>query len=236
MCGRFTLRTPLARVAEIFELGPVPEWARLQPPRYNVAPSQAVAAVRWNAEKARPELVPLDWGLVPHWADDPAIGNKMINARSETVATKPAFRDALRRRRCLVLADGFYEWQRQGSAKQPYYIRLKDQAPFAFAGLWDRWDKLGTLIESCTIITTTANDVLRPLHERMPVILNRQQCAAWLAEGALETPALQALLQPFPAEYMTAYPVGTVVNSPRHDVPQCIEPAAKGKVQQSLFD
>jgi putative SOS response-associated peptidase YedK len=235
MCGRFTLRTPLARVAELFELDSTGDWVSRQPPRFNVAPSQTVAAIRWNPERHARELVPLAWGLVPHWADDPAIGNRMINARAETVSGKPSFRDAFRRRRCLIPADGFYEWQKRGRSKQPYFIRLKEEQPFAFAGLWDRWDKLGEPIESCTIITTDANELVKPLHDRMPVMLDRDEAGRWLAAESAEPEALQSLLRPFPAELMVAYPVSTVVNSPRYDGPECIEPAEQGKTQRSLF-
>jgi putative SOS response-associated peptidase YedK len=235
MCGRFTLRTPLARVAELFELGPPDEWALRQPPRFNIAPSQEVAAIRQRADGRR-ELVPLTWGLVPRWADDPAIGNRMINARAESVATRPAFRDAFRRRRCLVLSDGFYEWQKRGGAKQPYYIRLKEDRPFAFAGLWDYWDKSARPIESCTIITTDANDLVRPLHDRMPVILHRDAARQWLDAAGEDQARLQALLCPYAADEMVAYPVSSLVNSPRHDLPECIDSAAPSKKQGSLFD
>jgi len=234
MCGRFTLRTPLARVAELFDVQALSEWAVRQPPRFNVAPSQAVAAIRWNAQRDARELVPLDWGLVPHWADDAAVGNRMINARAETVATKPSFRDAFRRRRCLILADGFYEWRKDAAGmKQPYYIRLKEDRPFAFAGLWDRAERP---VESCAIVTTDANDVLRPIHPRMPVIFDAEACRKWLSDGDDELDLLQQLLRPYLADEMTAYPVSTVVNSPRHDGPECIETAAPGKKQGSLFE
>ncbi len=176
------------------------------------------------------------WGLVPRWADDPAIGNRLINARAETAATKPSFRDAFRRRRCLIPADGFYEWKRQGGGKQPYYIRLEDDRPFAFAGLWERWEKAGAVIESCTILTTDANELLMPLHNRMPAILDREQFDRWLDPTIEDAKVLQPLLGPYPAERMIAYPVSTVVNSPRHDVAECIDKAPPGKVQGSLFD
>ena len=235
MCGRFTLRTPLARVAELFDFPTIDDQWKQRQLRFNIAPTQAVVAIRRNPESGQRELVALDWGLVPHWADDPAIGNRMINARAETVATKPAFRDAFRRRRCLVLADGFFEWKRHDGAKQPYYIHLTDDRPFAFAGLWDRWDKFETAIETCTIITTQANELLRPLHDRMPVIFDREQAGDWVAAGA-EGEELEALLRPYSADAMVAYPVSTLVNNPRQDVAQCIEPAEPQKMQRSLFD
>jgi putative SOS response-associated peptidase YedK len=234
MCGRYTLRTPLARVAELFELDVDAEfWRSRERPRFNIAPSQEVAAIRLNSQGKR-ELVPLVWGLVPRWADDPAIGNRMINARGETIAGKPAFRDAFRHRRCLIVADGFYEWQKLEGAKQPYYIRLKQDGPFAFAGLWERWDKRPKPLESCTIITTDANSLLRPLHNRMPVMLSREDCAEWLSSDDAE--ALEGLLRPYPSEEMVAYPVGTTVNSPRNERPECIAPAKPPKTQGSLFD
>ncbi len=160
MCGRFTLRTPIKDVAEVFDLDPEAiddfgDW----PSRYNIAPSQNVAAVRYDEQRHKRQLVPLQWGLIPSWADDPAIGNRMINARSETAATKPAFRQAFRRRRCLIVADGFYEWKQGAKPKQPYYIRLAEDRPFAFAGLWESWHRGELAIQSCTILTTEANEL-----------------------------------------------------------------------------
>src|SRR5262245_50704548 len=164
MCGRFTLTAPAA-VKELFPLFDV---SALEA-HYNIAPSQNVAAVRLGDD--RPELVMLRWGLVPHWADNPKVGYRLINARAETAATAPAFRDAFPRRRCLVLADGFYEWQKSGDSKQPYFIHRKDSKLFAFAGLWEHWRRAGQTIDSCTILTTDANELVQPLHDRMPVIL-----------------------------------------------------------------
>jgi putative SOS response-associated peptidase YedK len=235
MCGRFTLRTPLKRVAELFDAA-ADDWAAGARPRYNVAPTQTIAAIRLNEAHRGRELVPLVWGLVPHWADDPAIGNRMINARAETLASKPAFRDAFRRRRCLIIADGFYEWQKRDGGKQPYYLRLKDELPFAFAGLWDRADKLATPLESCTIITTDANELVRPLHDRMPVILDEEGCRQWLEAAEVDAEVLQSILRPYAADRMVAYPVSTAVNSPRRDGPECIAAATPSKRQGSLFD
>jgi putative SOS response-associated peptidase YedK len=169
------------------------------------------------------ELVFLRWGLIPGWAKDPTIGNRMINARAETAAEKPAFRAALRRRRCLVAADGFYEWQRSGKQKQPYFIRLCDDRPFAFAGLWETWEapELSS-IESCTLLTTAANDLIRPIHDRMPVILAPDAYQPWLDLSVQKPEKVLPLLQPFPSEAMIAYPVGMLVNNPAHDDPQCI--------------
>lgn len=217
MCGRYTLRVPMREVAEEFGLFDVPD----QPPRYNVAPTQPVPAVR--AAAGGRELAMLRWGLIPSWADDPSIGNRMINARAETVATKPAFRAAFKSRRCLVVADGFYEWRQFPGGKQPYLIRLRSGRPFGFAGLWERWDRDGEPLESCTILTTTANELMQPLHDRMPVLIPHEHYDDWL-KGDTGTAA--SLLVPFPADRLTAYPVSRVVNSPRNDVPACVEPVA----------
>jgi putative SOS response-associated peptidase YedK len=223
MCGRFTLTKPIPVLAELFLF---PEAAPEQPARYNIAPTQAVAAVRATASAAARELAFFRWGLVPGWADDTAIGNRLINARSETAAEKPAFRSAFRNRRCLIPADGFYEWQKLGGRKQPYYIRLRDGQPFAFAGLWEHWEKDGRAIDSCTILTTAANDLIRPLHERMPVILGPEEYARWLDPTVQQAELLQPLLDSFPSEAMVAYPVNAVVNNPRNETPKCMEPAA----------
>jgi putative SOS response-associated peptidase YedK len=165
MSGRFTLTTPMPVLAELFLF---PE-AVPQPPRYNIAPTQAVATVRATDPNHR-KLAWCRWGLIPSWAADPAIGNRLINARAETAAEKPAFRSAFRHRRCLIPADDFFEWQKTVGRKQPFYIKMKDGQPFAFAGLWERWEGGGEPVETCTILTTEANEVVRPVHDRMPVI------------------------------------------------------------------
>lgn len=221
MCGRFTLRTPAAAIAEQFALLAVPDFAA----RFNVAPSQPVPVVRMRGKGPR-ELVWLRWGLVPSWARDPAIGNRLINARAESAAAKPAFRAAMRRRRCLVVADGFYEWQRTGRAKQPYFLRLHGDRPFAFAGLWEAWEAPDhSTLETCTILTTAANELVRPIRDRMPVILPASGYGTWL-DPAIEDPRqLMPLLAPYPSEEMEARPVGNFVNSPSHDSPQCLEAA-----------
>jgi putative SOS response-associated peptidase YedK len=215
MCGRYTLKTRAGALAEHFDLPEVP----VLTPRYNIAPSQPVAVVRGG-----PELAQMRWGLIPAWADDPAIGHRMINARAETVAERPAFRAAFRRRRCLVLADGFYEWQRQDGRKQPFYFRLRDGGPFAFAGLWERWEKGDEPIESCTLLTTEANAVVDPVHDRMPVVLDPGDYRRWLDPRVDRPDELQPLLRPYPAAQMVAHPVGLLVNDPRRDEPRCIEP------------
>ncbi len=218
MCGRFSFASPPEVVAEVCGLSEVPAFE----PRYNVAPTQPVAAVR--REDGQRRLVFLRWGLIPAWAKDPAIGARLINARAETVTEKPAFRAALRARRCLVLADGFYEWARRGGAKQPYFISFADGRPFALAGLWERWAGGGQSVESCTILTTTPNEVVAPLHDRMPVILPPPTFDLWLGPAGGEPGRLQRLLRPHPAAGMVAWPVSPRVNSPRVDDPSCREP------------
>lgn len=227
MCGRFTLRTEPQEVAKHFELAELP----LFQPRYNIAPTQSAQAIRLD-QSGRRVLVGLRWGLIPSWAKDLAIGNQLINARCETLATKPAFRHAFRRRRCLVVADGFYEWQRQGKRKQPFYITAADGAPLTFAGLWERWEPTGAPnagagrpapVESCTIITTTANHYLQALHDRMPVILPRAVWPTWLDSALEDTAVLQKLLVPSAADGLTMFAVSPLVNSPATDDPRCIE-------------
>ncbi|MBD2022479.1 SOS response-associated peptidase, partial [Leptolyngbya sp. FACHB-36] len=167
MCGRFSLHVEAAALAEVFQLPEEPSWT----PRYNIAPSQAVATIAQTASSAH-QFRLLRWGLIPSWAKDEAIGNKLINARAETVAEKPSFRAAFKQRRCLILADGFYEWQRLNTKKkQPHYFQRSDAQPFAFAGLWEHWQHGEAVIDSCTIITTQANELLEPIHDRMPVML-----------------------------------------------------------------
>jgi putative SOS response-associated peptidase YedK len=227
MCGRFTLNAPPQDVARLFGLSSIP----LLTPRYNIAPTQSVAAVREAVNGAGRELVELRWGLVPFWAESPRGAARMINARSETAATRPAFRGAFRARRCLLPASGFYEWQRRGARKQPYYICRRDRAPFAMAGLWERWDKQGEPLESCTVLTTEANAVVQPLHDRMPVIVGSEGFEDWL-DPEHDVEALGRLLRPFPAEELTAYPVSLLVNSPKNDDAKLIEPMATG----ALFD
>src|SRR5208337_1215267 len=218
MCGRFTMTTPGRVVNDLFQLPEAP----LLPLRFNIAPTQPVASVRKTADQGKRELVALHWGLIPSWAKDRKIGYGMINARAETAATKPAFRSPFRNRRCLVAADGFYEWQKTGGKKQPYYFRLTDGQPFGFAGLWDRWESPdGELVESVTILTTEANELLRPLHERMPVILEPKEYDLWLDPSVRKPELVQPLLRPYRSEAMTAYPVSPWVNDARHDDPRC---------------
>ncbi|MFC2037805.1 SOS response-associated peptidase [Chloroflexota bacterium] len=229
MCGRFTLTDPDQDLAVQFNLPEIPDLK----PRYNIAPTQSVAAVRLASKDAVREMVLLHWGLIPFWAKDPKIGARMINARSETVAEKPAFRAAFRRRRCLVVADGFYEWQKLNGGKQPFYIRMRDDSAFAFAGLWEHWkDPDDAVIESCTLLTTQPNELVRPLHNRMPVILHPRDYELWLDPEVQQAELLQPLLRPFPPEALAAYPVSRWVNRPQNDDARCIEPLAQ---QQDLL-
>jgi putative SOS response-associated peptidase YedK len=221
MCGRFTLSLDPGEVRAELGVNEVPEeFFR----RYNVAPTQPVAVLR-DADNRRIEA--FKWGLIPSWAKDPEIGSRMINARSETLSEKPSFRSAFARRRCLVLADGFYEWDKisaRKGAKTPYHIHLKDRKLMTFAGLWEVWQpKEGEPVYSCTIITCPANELVGKLHDRMPVILSPEDRWAWVGASA-NAGELQALLAPYPAAEMALTPVSTRVNSPAYDAPDCIAP------------
>ena len=218
MCGRYTLTVPIDQLAAEFDLDEVR--AELSP-NFNVAPTQSVAAIL--AENGSRRLETLRWGLVPSWAKDPEIGARMINARSETAPEKPSFRSAFKRRRCLIPADGFYEWKREEGGKQPFYIHMKDGRPFAFAGLWEDWND--GEIRSCTILTTSANELVGEVHERMPVILPTEDRDAWLDPEA-ETQELVSLLRPYPGDDLETFPVSRFVNSPRNNDERCVEPAA----------
>jgi putative SOS response-associated peptidase YedK len=223
MCGRYTLSTNAQVLADLFRL----EEAPALPPRYNIAPTQEVAIVRSEGEPGLRRMALARWGLIPSWAKDREIGARMINARADTAAEKPAFRSAFKSRRCLIPADGFFEWQAREGRKQPHLIRRRDGGVLAFAGLWERWAPAGEeAIESCVILTTAANEVLRPIHDRMPVILPPEAWPLWLDPAERERERLQPLLVPYPAAAMMAYPVGLAVNSPRRDDPSCIEPLA----------
>ena len=195
-------------------------------PNYNVAPTQEVPAVVAGNGGGERRLEMLRWGLIPSWADDPGIGARMINARSETVAEKPSFRRAFKERRCLIPADGFYEWQKTNGGKQPHYIRMKNGRPFAFAGLWESWKGDGNEIRSCTILTTNPNDIAGEIHNRMPVILPPEGYEVWLYPDVRETDQLLSLLAPYPPSDMEAYPVSRRVNSPSNNEPSCVESVA----------
>lgn len=211
MCGRFTLRTPKERIKREFHLREEPSVKA----RFNIAPTQSILAVRQD-EGGR-EAVLMKWGLIPSWAKDDSMSARLINARSETVTEKPAFREAFKRSRCVIPADGFYEWKREGKGKQPFFFTLRDEKMFSFAGLWDRWkNEDGKVVESCTILTTEANAVLRPVHDRMPVILHPETYDEWLGDDGRKVAALKELLRPFPSARMIAYAVSADVNSPRN--------------------
>lgn len=221
MCGRFTQTQSAEAIAKVFQLTEVPSLT----PRYNIAPTQSIATVLQTPEQKDRQFRMLHWGLIPSWAKDLKLGAKLINARAETVAEKPAFRSAFRQRRCLVLADGFYEWQQQENKKQkqPFYFRLSQSQPFAFAGLWEHWeDGSDEVIESCTILTTEPNELMKPVHNRMPVILDPKDYELWLDPDVKKSELLQPLLRPYPIEEMTAYPVSTAVNKPSNDTAECI--------------
>lgn len=218
MCGRFALIVDASVLADVFNVDPPRELK----PRFNIAPTQTIPIVRAGKDAAR-ECSMVRWGLVPSWAKDDKIGARMINARAETVAEKPSFRSAIKSRRCLIPTDGFYEWARIGERKQPHFIRFADRRPFAFAGLWERWHKgPGEPLDTCTIITTAANELVADLHDRMPVILPPVRFEEWLEPSPLTPERLQELLAPHPSKEMEAYPVSTYVNKPANDGPECI--------------
>jgi len=228
MCGRYLLTTPVDALSQLFRFMERPNLG----PRYNIAPTQDVPIVRLSRDGARRELILARWGLVPYWADDLKMGNRLINARAETVERAPAFREAYQRRRCLVPADGFFEWQKRGKARQPLLVRRKDQAPFAFAGLWERWRQPdGQVLRSCTIVTCPPNALVAPVHDRMPVILDPADHDRWLdpAAGGAE------LLRPCPADWLEALEVSPRVNSPAHDDPECLAPPPSATEQPSLI-
>ncbi len=234
MCGRYTLATPADELQEVFPGFAFPEE---MPLRYNIAPSLDIPLVPNDGEN---RVQHFRWGLVPSWAKDPKIGNRMINARGETLAEKPSFRTAFRKRRCLILADGFYEWRKEpgAGAKTPMYIRLKSGKPFAFAGLWESWKRSDDPpLLSCTIITTEPNAFMEEIHNRMPVILPPGAYDQWIDPDERAPDELADLLKPYPDSELTAYPVSTLVNNPRADMPDCIKPAeaAKEPDQSSLF-
>lgn len=219
MCGRFTLTVNPADLQEAFENYTFPETFA---PRFNIAPTQPILAIP-NDDQRRADF--FIWGLIPMWAKDPSIGNRLINARAETIEEKPSFRGSLKYKRCLILADGFYEWKAAGKTKIPYFIHMNDRKPFAFAGLWDSWNSPdGSQIKSCTIITTEPNDLMTLIHNRMPAILHPRDYAKWLDPSAQTPESLKPLIKPYPAEMMNAYPVSTMVNKPENDIPDLVVP------------
>jgi len=218
MCGRFAFYSPHEAIRDVFGVTlPAPVEAR-----FNIAPSQFVVALRAGVGELEPAV--LKWGLVPSWAKDPKIGNRMINARIETAHEKPSFRAAFKRRRCVILADGFYEWRRERDRKTPYFIAMQDRQPFAMAGLWEHWQGGdGTKLQTCTIITTAANAIMQPLHDRMPVILQPDIARQWCGPAGDDRAGAQALLAGDANDAIVYWPVSTVVNNPRNDGPELIE-------------
>lgn len=216
MCGRFTLRANIHDIATAFNVAPSLQTI----PRYNIAPTQEVITIMHNATA---HLDLLRWGLIPTWAKEESIGSRMINARAETLNEKPSFKHLLRSRRCLIVADGFYEWKQEHGTKTPMYITLKDQVPFAFAGLWDSWNAPdGQQIRTCTIITTQANELISPIHNRMPAILSGQTWKEWLDPALHDEHILQPLLAAYPADKMTTRAVSRLVNNPKYDSAEVI--------------
>ena len=221
MCGRFTLTVDPADLQDAFADFKFP--AKFAP-RFNIAPSQPVLAIPNDGKNKADFFV---WGLIPSWAKDPAIGNRLINARGETLAEKPSFRGGYKYKRCLILANGFYEWKTQPGTKTrvPHFIHLKSGAVFAFAGLWDEWHSSdGSTLRSCTIVTTSPNDLMSQIHDRMPVILPPSDYGEWLDASPRTPDSLAHLIRPFPADLMEAYPVSPLVNSPANDRPECLSP------------
>jgi len=230
MCGRFASKITWQQLNGHYEIAASEQQAAPADlkPLYNIAPTLTVPVIRLNREGRR-EIALLRWGLIPYWAKDAKIGVRTINARAETLATAPAFREAFRRRRCLVPATGFYEWKKLGAGKQPYFISLRDGSPVTFAGLWERWGKGETRIESFTIVTGEPNSLVATLHDRMPVILDPSDYNSWLKPGETMPPAL---LQPFPTQLMTVYPVSPRVNAVKNDDAALIEPVAELSSEQ----
>jgi putative SOS response-associated peptidase YedK len=220
MCGRFTQAQIAELDREIFKLLELPDLE----PKYNIAPTEDAAVIRERAEGGR-NLDLLRWGLIPSWANDPSIGNRLINARAESVTQKAAFRDAFHARRALVPVDGFYEWEKTPHGRQPYYIRVRGGEVYTLAGLWEHFESRETgPVESFTIITTDSNELVRPIHDRMPVILPQEAYDAWLDPANQDVKGLKGLLRPFPADEMDMYPVSRYVNKPQNKDAECVQP------------
>ncbi len=220
MCGRFALATDKKILAMLYDLDLRTDFDL--PPRYNIAPSQKALTLRLSPEDGKRDLAELKWGLVPFWADDPAIGSRMINARAETAAEKPSFRNAFKKRRLLIPVSGFFEWKKEDGNKQPYYIYRKDENPFSLAGLWEIWDKGSAPLESFTILTTEPNSLLSDIHNRMPVIVHQKDYSAWLDPNS-EPSRLKQILAPYSAEELIYHPVSQEVNRPANDHPSLIQ-------------
>jgi putative SOS response-associated peptidase YedK len=233
MCGRYRLSRRKQLVEEYFDTAP---WEEDWNPRFNIAPTQPVPVIRQHPKEAIRQLSVMKWGLIPHWAKDPSIGMSTINAKSETAATKPAFRDPFRLRRCLIPADGFYEWRKTAGSKQPFCFEIKDGELFAFAGLWDGWkDASGNWIKTCSILTTTPNALTATIHDRMPVILDRESYDLWLDPGMQNVAAISELLKPYDASRMQLYPVSSRVNHVTNDDEDCSRRVEITEAQNRLF-
>ena len=219
MCGRFVRKTDIREIGKVFKAAEIDSDLG---PSFNIAPRQPIAVIM---EKGKRKLVTMQWGLIPHWAKDEAIANKLINARAETIAEKPSFRNAFKKQRCLIIADGFYEWQGMGIQKKPFYIFMKDEKPFAMAGLYENWtNPEGKAVTSCTIVTTEANEFMKPMHHRMPVIIRPSDYDLWLNPMEIDIPKLQKVLVPFDSETMKAYEVSVLANSVANNSEDCIKP------------
>lgn len=233
MCGRYRLSRRKQIIEEYFDTSP---WDDDWSPRYNIAPTQTVPVIRQHPKEPVRQISNIRWGLIPNWARDPSSAAGMINARSETASTKPAFRDPLRFRRCLIPADGFYEWARKGASKQPFCFEVRDGALFAFAGLWDGWkDPNGNWVKTCSILTTTPNAVTSAVHDRMPVILDPDSYDLWLDPRMQDIAAISELLEPYGARFMRCYPVSTRINHVANDDAECSLPAEIAETQNHLF-
>lgn len=231
MCGRYKLTPKEGEIVETFDV----EEVQLLPARYNICPTQPIEIVRVNPHTLSREMRPVVWGLIPPWAGDPSICTKFINARVESAAEKPAFRNAFRHRRCLVPADGFYEWQKRGGMRQPFLVRMRDGGLFAFAGLWEIWNgPNGEQIESCSILTTDSNELLRPIHDRMPAIIAPAAFDAWLDTANENVPKLMPLLKPYSVEEMVLIPISSRINSPQFDDPMCIEQVSLSETSRRM--
>lgn len=233
MCGRYRLSRRKQIIEEQFDTA---DWQDDWSPRYNIAPTQPVPVIRQHPQEPRRDVSLMRWGLIPSWAKDTSGAAGMINARSETAATKPAFRDPLRLRRCLIPTDGFYEWQRRGSAKQPFCFEVGDGGLFAFAGLWEHWrDPSGQWVKSCSILTTTPNAVTSAIHDRMPVILEQESYDLWLDLGMQNAATISELLRPYDSRLMSSYPVSSRINRVANDDAECSRPVELAETQDRLF-
>lgn len=232
MCGRYRLSRRKQLIAEYFDSPGEEDWT----PHYNIAPTQSVPVIRQNRKEPIRELSLMRWGLIPSWAKDSSVAAQLINARSETAGVKPAFRDALKTSRCLIPADGFYEWQKTGKTKQPYCFEVNDGELFAFAGIWDRWkEPNGKVLETCSILTTTPNAVTSPVHDRMPVILDPDTYDLWLDPDMRDVRFVSEMLKPYDARQMRSYPVSTRINYVANDDEACSAPVELAQTQNLLF-